>query len=50
MIDNFLNEYEIQSEKLTVMDTQKIIDSILDKIEEDKGDIDSPMILAPVLV
>jgi hypothetical protein len=45
-IDNFLNEYEIQSEKLTVMDTQKIIDSILDKIEEDKGDIDSPMILA----
>lgn len=28
------------------MDTQKIIDSILDKIEEDKGDIDSPMILA----
>lgn len=45
-IDNFLNVYEIQSKKLTVIDAQKIIDSILDKIEEEKGDIDSPMILA----
>lgn len=44
--EGFLNEYEIKSEKLTVIDVQKIVESILDNIEEEKGEIDSLMILS----
>ena len=44
-IDKFLQEYDVKDEKLTVIDAQKIIESILDKIEEQNGEIDSSLIL-----
>lgn len=44
--DNFLQEYNIVSEKLNFIEVQKIIETILDKIEEERGEIDSLMILS----
>lgn len=44
--DNFLQEYNINNEKLTVIEVQKIIESILDKVEDENGEIDSLMILS----
>ncbi|WP_440977686.1 hypothetical protein [Sedimentibacter sp. LTW-03] len=45
-IDKFLQEYNIQYEKLTVIEVQKIIESILDNIVDEDGEIDSVLILA----
>lgn len=45
-IDGFLKEYDIQSEKLTIIEVQKIIECILDKIEDENGEIDSVLILS----
>lgn len=45
-IDKFLQEYNIRDEKLTVIEVQKIIESILDKIEDENGEIGSVLILA----
>lgn len=45
-IDGFLREYEIQSEKFTVIEVQKIIEAILDKIEDENGEIASILILS----
>lgn len=44
--DNFIHDYNINNEKLSILDTQKIIESILDKIENDNGEIDSMIILS----
>lgn len=44
-IGNFLKEYDIVDEKPTIIEVQKIIESILDKIEDESGEIDSPLIL-----
>ncbi len=47
-IEGFLQEYEydIRSEKFTVIEVQKIIESIIDKIEDENGEIDSLLILS----
>lgn len=45
-IDRFLQEYDIQDKKITVIEVQKIIESILNKIEDENGEIDSLMILS----
>lgn len=44
--DNFLQEYNINNEKLSVIEVQRIIESILDNIEDESGEIDSLMILS----
>ncbi|GEM_PF-1689157 len=45
-LDKFLQEYNVQNEKMTIIEVQKIIESILDKIEDENGEIDSTLILA----
>lgn len=45
-LDKFLQEYNVQNEKPTIIEVQKIIESILDKIEDENGEIDSTLILA----
>ena len=45
-LDTFLQDYNIQREELTVIEVQKIIEIILDKIEEENGEIDSILILS----
>ena len=45
-IDKFLEEYNIQNEKLTFIEAQKITESILDKIEDENGEVDSLLILS----
>lgn len=42
----FIQEYEIKDEKLTIVDAQKIVESILDRIEDENGEIDSMIILS----
>lgn len=44
--DNFINEYEIESNKITAIEVQKIIENILDSIEDENGEIASTMLLA----
>lgn len=44
--DSFLQEYNIATDKLTIIEVQKIIETILDKIEDERGEIDSLMILS----
>ncbi len=44
--DSFIQEYHITIEKLTVVETQRIIESILDTIESENGEIDSSLILS----
>ena len=39
-------DYNIQREELTVIEVQKIIEVILDRIEEENGEIDSILILS----
>lgn len=41
----FCDEYEIKYEKVTLIEVQKIIGLIIDEIEEEKGDINSSIIL-----
>lgn len=43
--DIFIQEYNVDVERLTLTETQKIIEAILDGIEEDNGDIDSVILL-----
>ena len=45
-LDTFLQDYNIQREELTVIGVQKIIEVILDRIEEENGEIDSILILS----
>ena len=45
-LDTFLQDYNIQREELTVIEVQKIIEVILDRIEEENGEIDSILILS----
>jgi hypothetical protein len=45
-LDIFLQDYNVQREELTVIEVQKIIEIILDKIEEENGEIDSILILS----
>ena len=45
-LDTFLQDYNIQREELTVNEEQKIIEVILDRIEEENGEIDSILILS----
>ena len=45
-LDIFLQDYNVQREDLTVIEVQKIIEIILDKIEEENGEIDSILILS----
>ena len=45
-LDTFLQDYYIQREELTVIEVQKIIEVILDRIEEENGEIDSILILS----
>jgi hypothetical protein len=45
-IDKFLLEYSIQYDNLTVVEVQKIIESILNNIEDENGEIESALILA----
>lgn len=44
--ENFIQEYEINKEKVTVIEAEKIIESILNKIEDDNGEIESQIILS----
>ncbi len=44
-IDVFLKEYDINNKKPTAIEIQKVIESILDKIENENGEIDSILIL-----
>lgn len=44
--DKFIQEYNIRDDKLTVIEAQKIIESILDKIEDESGELDSVLILS----
>ena len=45
-LDTFLQDYNIQREELTIIEVQKIIEVILDRIEEENGEIDSILILS----
>ena len=45
-LDTFLQDYNVQREELTVIEVQKIIEVILDRIEEENGEIDSILILS----
>lgn len=45
-LDVFLQDYNVQREELTVIEVQKIIEVILDRIEEENGEIDSILILS----
>lgn len=45
-LGNFVQEYDIKIEKLSIIEAQKIIESILNKIEEENGEIDSLLILS----
>ncbi len=45
-IDKFLQEYNVKNEKLTIIEFQKVLESILDNIEDEEGEIDSALILA----
>ena len=45
-LDTFLQDYNIQREELTVIEVQKIIEVIFDRIEEENGEIDSILILS----
>jgi len=45
-LDTFLQDYNVQREELTVIEVQKIIEIILDRIEEESGEIDSILILS----
>lgn len=45
-LDIFLQDYDVQREELTVIEVQKIIETILDRIEEENGEIDSILILS----
>ena len=45
-LDTFLQDYNSQREELTVIEVQKIIEVILDRIEEENGEIDSILILS----
>lgn len=45
-LDVFLQDYNVQREELTVIEVQKIIEVILDRIEEESGEIDSILILS----
>lgn len=45
-ITNFIQEYDIKVDKLTVIEAQKIIECILDNIEKENGEIDSMIILS----
>lgn len=45
-LDIFLQDYNVQREELTVIEVQKIIEIILDRIEEENGEIDSILILS----
>lgn len=45
-LDIFLQDYNVQREELTVIGVQKIIEIILDRIEEENGEIDSILILS----
>lgn len=44
--DSFLKVYDLKDDKLTLVDVQKIIESILDNIEVQSGEIDSSLILS----
>lgn len=45
-LDTFLQDYNVHREELTVIEVQKIIEVILDRIEEENGEIDSILILS----
>lgn len=45
-IDTFLQQYDILDKKPTVIEVQKIIESILNKIEDENGEISSLLILS----
>lgn len=45
-LDIFLQDYDVRRETLSVIEVQKIIEIILDRIEEENGEIDSILILS----
>lgn len=44
--ENFLHEYSLEPGRLSVIDATKIVESILNSIEEDTGEIESPLIFS----
>lgn len=44
--ENFLREYSLEPGRLSVIDATKIVESILNSIEEDNGEIESPLIFS----